>query len=152
MGERLGRKDFLPVEPKASLLPLSPRQTLGSPKTTPLSCPAAPYPSFDTRGRPSCSRVPFAAKTFYAPRFAQVPPFKSSTASRSCACGLFPRPLCWCFALEEKIWHSIFFSKRLEGFRRERLANPQRFMNPLQAHCLLVNRAVPLLELGHGEA
>jgi hypothetical protein len=74
MGERLGRKDFLPVEPKASLLPLSPRQTLGSPKTTPLSCPAAPYPSFDTRGRPSCSRVPFAAKTFYAPRFAQVPP------------------------------------------------------------------------------
>jgi hypothetical protein len=32
-----GRKDFLPVEPQSgSLLPLSPRRTQGSPKTTPV--------------------------------------------------------------------------------------------------------------------
>ena len=39
-------------------------------------------------------------------------PFKSSTAARSCSCGLFPWVALLRFAFGQKIWHTIFFSSK----------------------------------------
>ena len=42
----------------------------------------------------------------------RCPPFKSSTAARSCSYGLFPWAALLRFAFGQKIWHTIFFSSK----------------------------------------
>src|SRR5208337_3520976 len=85
----------------------------GSLKITPLTCLATPDP-FRTHGRPSVQecrlrlkRIPSSSRTL-----ARHLPFKSSTAARSCSCGLFPWVALLRFAFGQKIWHTIFFSSK----------------------------------------
>jgi len=93
---------------------------LGAPKRTQVRLKSllylvwlAPEP-FRTHGRPSVQefrlrlkRPPSSSRTL-----ARHLPFKSSTAARSCSCGLFPWAALLRFAFGQKIWHTIFFSPK----------------------------------------
>src|SRR5271165_1286116 len=109
-----GRKRLSPRRaPRRSLLPLSPKRTQVRLKSLLYLVWLTPDP-FRTHGRPSVQecrlrlkRIPSSSRTL-----ARHLPFKSSTAARSCSCGLFPWAALLRFAFGQKIWHSIFFSSK----------------------------------------
>src|SRR5271166_2847982 len=99
--------------PRRSLLPLSPKRTQVRLKSLLYLVWLTPDP-FRTHGRPSVQecrlrlkRIPSSSRTL-----ARHLPFKSSTAARSCSCGLFPWAALLRFAFGQKIWHTIFFSPK----------------------------------------
>ena len=83
----------------------------GSLKITPLTCLATPDP-LRTHGRPSVQECRLRLKRSPPNASRRCPPFKSSTAARSCSYGLFPWAALLRFAFGQKIWHTIFFSSK----------------------------------------
>src|SRR5580700_7148501 len=105
---RSGRRLSPCRAPRRSLLPLSPKRTQVRLKSLLSLVWLAPDP-FRTHGRPSVQecRLRLKRPTPNASRRCHL--IKSSTATRSCSYGLFPRVALLRFAFGQKIWHTIFF-------------------------------------------
>src|SRR5208282_4149943 len=110
-GSLRGRKDFLPVEPQGCLSFLILLANPGSPKTTPVATWLTPD-MHRTHGRPSGQEYRLRLKRPTPNAARRCPPFKSSTATRSCSYGLFPWVALLRFAFGRKIWHTIFFRSK----------------------------------------
>ena len=67
---------------------------------------------FPTHGRPPAQEYRLRLKRPTPNASRRCPPFKSSTAARSCSYGLFPWVALLRFAFGQKISHSIFFSSK----------------------------------------
>ena len=115
-----GEKTFSPSSPRAvSLLPLSPKRTqvlvtLHKPdrtrglKITPVSCLAHARFIFRTHGGLRSKSAVCGLNGLRPASARGSPPFKSSTATRSCSCGLFP----WVASLTPKKYGTPYFSVR----------------------------------------